>query len=82
MEPMDYTRAIAGVLTVPRHSGSDAFLQAAVLAPVAVDPEDAALLVLGARAVLDLLLDRATKESLEQNKDRFIIRKMQTHNFS
>ena len=68
MEPMDYTRAIVGVLTVPRHSGSDAFLQAAVLAPVAVDPEDAALLVLGARTILDLLLNGAAEKSLKKNE--------------
>jgi hypothetical protein len=53
------------VLTVATHPGGDAFLEAAVLAPVPVDPEDAALLVLGARTVLDLLLDGAPEEALK-----------------
>jgi len=61
----------AMVLTVSRHSGSDTFLESAVLATVPVDPQDATLLVLGARAVLDLLLDRATKESLKRNSGSF-----------
>lgn len=56
-------------LTISRHANSDAFLQAAVLAPVPVDPLDGTLLVLGAGAVLDLLLDAAAEESL-QDKER------------
>ena len=52
-------------LTVSGHSCCDALLEPAVLAPVPVDPEDVALLVLGARPVLDLLLDGATEEALE-----------------
>lgn len=55
-------------LTISRHANGDAFLQATVLAPVPVDPQDGALLVLGAGAVLDLLLDAAAEESLQDTK--------------
>ena len=45
------------VLTVPAHPGCDALLESAVLTAVPVDPENGALLILGAWSVLDLLLD-------------------------
>ena len=45
------------VLTIPAHAGGDAFLEAAVLAPVPVHPLDRTLLVLRAWSILDLLLD-------------------------
>ena len=53
------------VLTIPAHAGGDAFLEATVLAPVPVHSLDGALLVLRAWSVLDLLLDRPPKESLQ-----------------
>lgn len=61
---------IEATLTISRHANGDAFLQAAVLAAVPVDPQDGALLVLGAGAILDLLLDAAAEESLEDTKRR------------
>lgn len=51
-------------LTISAHADGDALLQPAVLAPVAVDAEYRALLVLGAGPVLDLLLDAAPEETL------------------
>lgn len=48
---------------IARHAHCDALLESAVLAPVPVDAHYRALLVLGARAVLDLLLDRAPEEA-------------------
>lgn len=51
-------------LTVSTHADGDALLQAAILAAVPVDPQNRALLVLGARPVLDLLLDAAPEEAL------------------
>ena len=38
------------------------------MAAVAIDPEDAALLVLGARTILDLLLNGAAEKSLKKNE--------------
>ncbi len=54
------------LLTVSGHPCCDALLEPAVLAAVAVDAQDVALLVLGAGPVLDLLLDGATEEALEK----------------
>ena len=54
------------VLTIPAHAGGDAFLEATVLAPVPVHSLNGALLVLRAWSVLDLLLDRPPKESLQK----------------
>jgi hypothetical protein len=51
-------------LTVSAHADRNALLQSAVLATVTVDPQDGALLVLGAGAVLYLLLDAASEEPL------------------
>lgn len=51
-------------LTVSAHAYSDAFLKSAILAPVPVDPQDGALLIFGARPVLDLLLDASSEETL------------------
>ena len=53
------------VLTIPAHARGHALLESAVLASVPVDALDVALLVLGARAVVDLLLDGPTEESLK-----------------
>lgn len=54
------------ILTIPAHSNGYALLQPAVLASVPVDAQDGALLVLGARPVLDLLLDAAPEEALRR----------------
>lgn len=51
-------------LTVPAHSHGDALLQPTVLAPIPVDPQYRALLVLSAWSVLDLLLDAPPEEAL------------------
>lgn len=51
-------------LTISAHADGDALLQPTVLAPVAVDAEYRALLVLGAGPVLYLLLDAAPEETL------------------
>lgn len=53
------------VLTVAAHASGKAFLEAAVLAAVAVQSDDEALAVPQA-PVLDLLLDAATKETLKK----------------
>ena len=55
-------------LTIATHAYGDALLQPAVLAAVAVDPQYAALLVLGARPVLDFLLDAAPEEALRRRR--------------
>ena len=53
------------VLTISAHPRCHTLLESAVLASVPVDALDVALLVLGARAVVDLLLDGPTEESLK-----------------
>ena len=55
-------------LTISAHSNSDAFLESAVLATIAIDAQNGALLILGARTVLDLLLDAPPEETLEKIK--------------
>lgn len=62
------------MLTVSAHAGGDALLEPAVLAAVAVDPQDAALLVLRARPVLDLLLDRAAEKALQKTRKEACVR--------
>ena len=56
------------VLTISTHASGDALLEPAVLTSVAVDSLDRALLVLRARAVLDLLLDRPAEEALQDDQ--------------
>lgn len=51
-------------LTISAHANSNALLQSAVLTPVAVDPLDHTLLILGTWSILDFLLDGTTKEAL------------------
>lgn len=51
------------VLTIAAHASGKAFLEAAVLAAIAVQSDDQALAV-PQTAIFDLLLDAATKESL------------------
>ena len=51
-------------LTVSRHPHHQAFLKAALLAAVPVDPHDGAALVLKALLVLDVLLDTPPEEAL------------------
>lgn len=65
------------LLTIATHADGNAFLQATVLAAIPVYPQNAALLVLGARPVLDLLLDGASEEALritEQTKIIIVIK--------
>ena len=56
---------VGSILTVPAHSCCHALLEAAVLAPVAIDPENGALLVLGAWSVVDPLLYTPPEETLK-----------------
>lgn len=56
------------LLTISTHAHSDAFLQATILTAVAIDAQNAALLVFRARSILDLLLDGATEEALDRQK--------------
>lgn len=58
------------VLTVTAHAHGDAFLQATILTAVAIDAQNAALLVLGARTILDLLLDGAPEEALRVGRNQ------------
>lgn len=51
-------------LTITTHADGDALFETAILTAIPVDSEDAALLILGARAILNLLLDAPTKEAL------------------
>lgn len=67
---MKFATDIRSTLTIPRHAHSDALLEPAVLASVPVDAKNGALLVLGAGAILDLLLDAAAEESLEGDKEK------------
>lgn len=56
-------------LTISRHAHRQAFLEAAVLAPVAVHAHDETVLILHTHLVVDVLLNAAAKESLgEKNK--------------
>lgn len=51
-------------LTITGHANQQALLEAALLAAVAVDADDGAVLVLEALLVLDVLLDAAAEEAL------------------
>jgi len=51
-------------LTITTHADSDALFETAILTAISVDSEDAALLILGARTILNLLLNAPTKEAL------------------
>lgn len=52
------------MLTISAHADADALAEPAVLTSVPVDPQDIALLVLGTRPVLDLLLDAPAEKAL------------------
>lgn len=52
------------MLTISTHADADALAEPAILTPVPVDPQDVALLVLGAWSVLDLLLDAPAEKTL------------------
>lgn len=59
-----FYRYNAVVLTISAHPHGDAFFQSAVLTTISVYSQDAALLVLGAGPVLDLLLYGPSEEAL------------------
>lgn len=59
-------------LTIATHPDSDALLEAAILAAVPVDTQDAALLILSAGPVLDLLLNAASEETLRITNETFV----------
>lgn len=54
------------MLTVSAHANRQALLEATLLAAVPVDPHDGATFVLQTFLVLDVLLDTATKETLQK----------------
>lgn len=51
-------------LTITTHSDGDALLKPAILASVTVDAKNGALLILGARSILNLLLNTSPEETL------------------
>lgn len=51
-------------LTITTHADSDALFETAILTAIPVDPEDAALLILGARPILNFLLDAPAEKAL------------------
>lgn len=53
-------------LTVSAHTNGDTFFQSTILAPVSVDSQDRALLILGTWSVLNFLLDTASEETLRR----------------
>ena len=55
---------MSACLTVSRHADRQAFLEAAVLASVAVHAHDVTALVLHTHLVIDVLLNAAAEESL------------------
>lgn len=59
-------------LTIATHADRYALLQTAVLAAIPVDPQDAALLILGAGPILYLLLDATAKESLRITNETLV----------
>lgn len=59
-------------LTITTHADSDALLETTILAAIPVDSQDAALLVLGAGPVLDLLLDTPPEESLRITNETLV----------
>lgn len=59
-------------LTITTHSDSDALLETAILAAVPVDTQDAALLILGAGPILNLLLNAAPEESLRITNETLV----------
>lgn len=59
-------------LTIATHPDSDTLLETAILAAVPVDAQDAALLILGAGPVLDLLLNTAPEESLRITNETLV----------
>jgi hypothetical protein len=64
-------------LTIPTHSGCNAFLESAILTTISVDPQDGTLLILRARTILDLLLDGTPKKSLKKKNKKL---KLKTRN--
>lgn len=56
-------------LTITGHADQQALLEAALLAAVAVDADDRAILVLEALLVLDVLLDAAAEEALRGERE-------------
>lgn len=61
------------VLTISGHADCNALLESAVLTSVPVDAENRTLLVLGARSVLDLLLDASTEEPLLNGREKDLL---------
>lgn len=56
-------------LTISGHAHREALLEAAVLAAVPVHAHDETLLVLHAHLVVDVLLNAASEETLEKERD-------------
>lgn len=51
-------------LTVAAHANGYAFFQSTILAAVAIDAQNATLLIFSARTILDLLLNGSSEETL------------------
>lgn len=60
---------VSGCLTISWHPNRQAFLEAAVLAPVAVHTHDLTVLVLYTHLVIDVLLDAAAEKPLKKKKE-------------
>lgn len=59
-------------LTITAHACSDTFFQPAILATIAVNPQDVALLIFGARSILNFLLNGPSEKSLKEAKKRLL----------
>lgn len=64
------------VLTISGHADGQAFLEAAVLAPVAVHTHDETIFILHAHLVVNVLLNTAAKESLSEKSRRKTLRRV------
>jgi len=59
-------------LTITTHADGNALFETAILTTIPVDSKDAALLILGTRTILNLLLDTPTKEALRITNKTFV----------
>lgn len=59
---------MSGCLTISRHANREAFLEAAVLAPVSGHAHDETILILNTHLVIDVLLNAAAEKTLKNKK--------------
>lgn len=62
---MGVKRQHGDIFTISRHANGEALLEATLLAAVAIDANDGAVLILQTPFVLDILLDAPTEKALE-----------------